>query len=265
MENFLDKSRDEALNENKITNPVTFTSKIYVKVFLYFGLALLISALTAFGFSSLFYNLLLSDINVETLIIGYYISLIISVVGMFVCSFIVNLYCNKKGKGLIIPYLLYSVFIGVLLSSFTVYLGSPYIFGTALGLTSLIFFGTCLIGALLGDKIKVGYLALVFVLFGIGVICLFNLVLLPLVFTGSQTILSTYGALIWGLEFLFLIVIILYIAIDMNRLKRVALNNGNMIQTNLALYFALNLFTDFINLFIRILRIVAIFAGNKKK
>ena len=88
---------------------------------------------------------------------------------------------------------------------------------------------------------------------------------MPLVFTGSQTILSTYGALIWGLEFLFLIVIILYIAIDMNRLKRVALNNGNMIQTNLALYFALNLFTDFVNLFIRILRIVAIFAGNKKK
>ena len=56
MENFLDKSRDEALNENKITNPVNFTSKIYVKVFLYFGLALLISSLTAFGFSNLFYN-----------------------------------------------------------------------------------------------------------------------------------------------------------------------------------------------------------------
>ena len=188
-----------------------------------------------------------------------------SPVGLIICSLIVSLFCNKKGRGLIVPYILYAVFMGFILSGVCFTVDSPYVFGTALGFTSLIFLITCGIGALLGDKIKFVYLVLIYALFAIGFMCLFNFVLLPFLFMNSSVAINAFNAMLWGIEIIYFVVIIAYIAIDMNRLKAVANSNNGVITTNLALYCALNLFSDFIILFLRILYIVAMSSGKRKK
>ena len=83
-----------------------FTNKTYVKVFLYFGLALLITTAVTFGASSVIYNLAIN--NPEIGIMAYYIFLGVGIVGLFICSLIVSFFCNKKGRGLIVPYVLLS-------------------------------------------------------------------------------------------------------------------------------------------------------------
>ena len=154
---------------------------------------------------------------------------------------------------------------GFILSGVCFTVDSPYVFGTALGFTSLIFLITCGIGALLGDKIKFVYLVLIYALFAIGFMCLFNFVLLPFLFMNSSVAINAFNAMLWGIEIIYFVVIIAYIAIDMNRLKAVANSNNGVITTNLALYCALNLFSDFIILFLRILYIVAMSSGKRKK
>ena len=72
---------------------------------------------------------------------------------------------------------------------------------------------------------------------------------------------QSVSTIYWISEFLFLAIFCLYIAIDMNRLKKYA-ENSLTIETNLALFFAMNLYTDFINLFVRLLYIFALARNN---
>lgn len=263
MEDYLNKTREANLDGTGAKPVSSFTNKTYIKVFLYFGLALLITTAVTFGVSSLIYNLAINNPGIGLTV--YYVSLGVGAIGLFICSLIVSLFCNKKGRGLIAPYILYAVFMGFILSGICFTVDSPYVFGTALGFTSLIFLITCGIGALLGDKIKFAYLVLIYALFAIGFMCLFNFILLPFLFMNSSVAINAFNAMVWGIEIIYFVVIIAYIAIDMNRLKAIANSNNGVITTNLALYCALNLFSDFIILFLRILYIVAMSSGKRKK
>ena len=263
MEDYLNKTREANLDGTGAKPVSSFTNKTYVKVFLYFGLALLITTAVTFGASSLIYNLAIN--NPEIGIMAYYIFLGVGMVGLVICSLIVSFFCNKKGRGLIVPYVLYAVFMGFILTGVCFTVDSPYVFGTALGFTALIFLITCGIGALLGDKIKFVYLVLIYGLCAIGFMCLFNFVLLPFIFMNSSIAINAFNALLWGIEIIYFVVIIAYIAIDMSRLKAIDNSSNGVITTNLALYCALNLFSDFIILFLRILYIVAMSSGKRKR
>ena len=72
---------------------------------------------------------------------------------------------------------------------------------------------------------------------------------------------ATYTILYAAVSAIFFIAIILLTIVDLKRVKEIA--NSGMATKNLAMLCALNLYVDFIYIFIRILRIVAIIFANR--
>ena len=90
-------------------------------------------------------------------------------------------------------------------------------------------------------------------LIGALILSLFNFILYLIV---------GFEPLYWIVSFLFFIAIILLTIFDLNNVKQIAMNGGG--ERNVAFMCALNLYVDFIYIFIRILRIIAIIMGNKR-
>ena len=65
----------------------------------------------------------------------------------------------------------------------------------------------------------------------------------------------------WIVEIGLLALFLIYTVIDMARIRRVAENGGG--DENLALFFAMNLYLDFINIFIYVLRFLIVLVSNK--
>ena len=86
--------------------------------------------------------------------------------------------------------------------------------------------------------------------------------LLPCLYFGNESTNKYFVTFYWIVEAVFILILMIYVIIDINRLKKV-INSGIVIHTNLALYFATSLYTDFIYLFIRILYIVLYFVGRR--
>lgn len=242
--------------EQNNAKPVV-NSKVYIKVFAYFGLALLVTAVTAFIVSSILFNLMG---NANTFYWTYLGITIGSAIAMIVLSLIMSFNYFKAGSKLIIPYILYSISVGCLISGCAFWVDSAYSLGMVFLATALIFFIMCGIGALLGDKIKFVYMILSMFLIGALLLSLVNLFIMPFLFV-NEAAWQSVSTIYWISEFLFLAIFCLYIAIDMNRLKKYA-ENSLTIETNLALFFAMSLYTDFINLFVRLLYIFALTRNN---
>jgi len=142
----------------------------------------------------------------------------------------------RHGGNMAIPFLLYSLCMGVLLSALTLTI-DPYILGETFGITCLVF----LIMALVGYFSKANLSSLIFVgmglLLGSIALSLFN------IFIGSDTI----G---WIVTFAAFGAIMLITAFDMWRIKKI-IEQGAM-SNNLAMYCAFSLYVDFVYMFIRI-------------
>ena len=240
---------DELNQEQKQAQTIT-NSKVFSKTFLYFGLALLIT-----GVVSILGGMLFNYINNPTL---YIVMTTVSSIGIFALSLTISFKGFQMGNGLIVPYILYSVFMGLLLSGCSTWVGSPYIFGLVVCITSAIFMLMCGIGYLIGDKIGILGTLLIGATIGAGILGLVSFFAFPFMFTGSM---EAFIPMFWIGEFLFLGIFMLYIAFDMYALKQVADSNA-LISTNVCIFFALRLYSDFISLLVRILRIVAIFLAN---
>jgi FtsH-binding integral membrane protein len=71
-----------------------------------------------------------------------------------------------------------------------------------------------------------------------------------------------FQPLYWLVSFLFFFAIILLTIFDLKRVKEIAMSG--VATKNMAMLCALNLYVDFIYIFLRVLRIVAIIAGNRR-
>lgn len=209
------------------------------KVFGYMFLALMITASVSFG---LYYLLLNNALNPNM----YLVMMVISSISVMVLSIYCQIALTRgKIKGGFISYVLFSIMMGVLLSSiFILYdmstIGYAFICtGGSFGIMALYGYFTKKQTATLG-------------MFGIGF--LFGVVCLSLInfFLRSDLIF-------WIITYVGLAIMLGITAWDINRTKKLA-DNG-MLSGNIAIYMALDLYTDFIYIFIRILAIV----GRNKK
>ena len=249
---------DTTSEENSVSKEKKSLNLTYFKVFGFFGLALLITAVTAFVVSSILYNVLLNDVETYALA-----SMIISITSAFlvvILSFGVNLAVFKKGHTMTVLFVAYSIVMGCLLSGLAFYVSSPYTLAFIFLATALVFLIMCGVGALLGNKVKLVYMILGVLLIGSIFIVILNLCIMPFLFV-NESLWSTYSIFYWILEFVFIAILCIYIAIDMNRLKRLVQNNIN-VPHNLALYFATSLYTDFIALFVRIFYLIIRLKAN---
>lgn len=236
----------EILSE-KLTSDGAVQTKFLAQVFGIMFLALLATAGVTLGFTYLFRTLygVGSGISAEgyTILTGICLgSLFFLLIYSFVASFIV-----KSGKGLIPLFLLYVVVMGIFFSSFLVFIETWTTMAQALGISALAFFSMFLIGYF--AKGNLGWLSLIALglLFG---------ALMMSIFYGIWYWVSGY--IYWmdvGISAIVLIAVMLLTAVSANRMKK-TLQAGGIPTKSLVLYFAFDMYVNFINILIRVFYIL---------
>lgn len=228
----------------------------FAKVFGYMFMFLAITAAVAFGLGYVIYtsfvNTYGASYNFRTggQIGPLYLGLIIgSAVGMIITSIIINVVVIKGKHSVLVPAIIYAVLVGVLFSTLTIFVDWK-LMGIAFAITC----GVFLIMALIASLSKANFSPLGFIALGLllGVI---PLALINLFFF-NETIY-------WVVSFVIFAAIMFITMYDIWRIRKIA-DQGQMTR-NLSLYCAFIMYTDFINIFIRILYYLMIIFGNKKQ
>ena len=225
------------------------------KVLLWMGFGLLVTAIVSLCLPDIL--LAITGGDPGSLYAGYITIYVISVLIMLPCALVVSFkaFSNKK-VGITIAYFLYAIAIGMLLS--TIFMQVLYTQPTsALRLISLSFFVTAgcflLMGGIgaLTKKSLGGILPFAFtLLMGVLILSLVNF------FLGSELIY-------WISEFVIFGVILVFTAVDMNQVRRLAESRQFESSYSLTIYCAFTLYVDFINIFIRILYFMLLLFGRK--
>jgi FtsH-binding integral membrane protein len=220
----------------------TSTTSPLVKVFAWMAVALGVTALMALGVFFAFASGLISDDLFAGLMIGSAITLMISYFWFLFGSL-------RRGEGNpSIPFFLYSGSMGVILS--TLPFAYPIeLIGTAFGVSALVFG----IFAYYGATTKTSLL-------GVGqftLVAFMGLILLSLVnlFIGSVSV-------DWFISFGIFGVVLLMVAYQVWYVKQIS-DSGD-ISNSQAMYLAFSLYISFINIFLRILRFIAVSRGGRR-
>lgn len=203
------------------------------KVFGYMFLGLLVSALSAIG---LFYLFATGTIGITS----YGGITVISSIGLIILIFVAQFYCLRNKSGGLVVYLLYALCMGVLLSSLMLSYSITFI-----GYMFLCAAGSFGVMAIYGLVTKRSTLSLG--IFGVG--ALFGILTLSLVNIFLQS-----TSIYYLISYIGLAAMLAITAFDIQRAKQLA-NSGTMTE-GLAIYMALQLYTDFIYIFIRLIGIL---------
>jgi FtsH-binding integral membrane protein len=231
----MERPYQQYANETSTTSPL-------VKVFAWMAVALGVTALMALGVFFAFASGLISDDLFAGLMIGSAITLMISYFWFLFGSL-------RRGEGNpSIPFFLYSGSMGVILS--TLPFAYPIeLIGTAFGVSALVFG----IFAYYGATTKTSLL-------GVGqftLVAFMGLILLSLVnlFIGSVSV-------DWFISFGIFGVVLLMVAYQVWYVKQIS-DSGD-ISNSQAMYLAFSLYISFINIFLRILRFIAVSRGGRR-
>lgn len=231
----MERPYQQYANETSTTSPL-------VKVFAWMAVALGVTALMALGVFFAFASGLISNDLFAGLMIGSAITLMISYFWFLFGSL-------RRGEGNpSIPFFLYSGSMGVILS--TLPFAYPIeLIGTAFGVSALVFG----IFAYYGATTKTSLL-------GVGqftLVAFMGLILLSLVnlFIGSVSV-------DWFISFGIFGVVLLMVAYQVWYVKQIS-DTGD-ISNSQAMYLAFSLYISFINIFLRILRFIAVSRGGRR-
>lgn len=253
--NSFNNNSNDFETKQTIVKPETNKSTLVPKVFGAMFIGLLITMIIAGGIGFLFTSLLnnaADDAAVETLVTTLLIMLAVSAIGLIVMSIVIPIVFARGKHNVIIPFSIYVVLNGIMLSTL-VFAVDWLILVEAIGLTCLIFGVISLIGLLGKGRIPGLGLLIIGLFLGIFVISLVNMLLT--LFGGSDGY-----TLNWVISFLFFALVMLVSIKDIRDIKRIA-DAGAQNDSNLTLYCAFMIYTDFIGIFVRI---VLLLARNKK-
>ena len=223
------------------------------KVFLFMFAGLLITALVAFGVGALMYYQIAALGN-EQAASTYLVVVIVSAIALLVDMLIINFVVLRGRHSVLVPGIIFCVLVGVLFSMLTLFI--PWeIIGMAFGVTALAFLIMSAIAFISKGNMAPILIVIIGLTIGAGFLALFNF--LFALITGS-----VIEVLYWVVEFAILALILFVTIFDLWRIKKIA-ENGAM-SNNIALYCAFVMYTDFINVFIRILYFLLIIFARKK-
>lgn len=227
-------------------------SSLMFKSFAFFGIELLITAVLTFAFSYLFdYIFPISEAANMTV---YIVLSVISSIGLLITSFVVSKNAIFNSKGGFIAAFLYCFFMSFLLSSISFYIGYKEIVGTAVLITSCLFFIMAIFGLLI--KKRIGWL--IAIAFGLmisaGIIYLINTFMLFPILFGNSGLVNTVVNNIYVAEWLILIYACIITVIDVFKIKKMSSEGNN--SNSLALYFSISLYSDFILILLKVLSII---------
>ena len=263
--NYYDRFSNNQQQETpqKQKKQVVYTSAVFsiTKVFMYMFVGLLITAAIALGLGAYFGMVLLKDAgsDIETRIqatnaIVLLVLLITSFIAILVLSFVVPIVAIRGKHSVLVPAILYSVFMGIALSSLTIFINWT-ILGLTFGITALVFGLMALIAFLSKSRLNGLAIAAIGLFAGAGIL---SLALWILMICGVFS-----EPLYWVISLLTFAAVMLITIWDMARIKYIA-EKGEMTK-NVSLYCAYILYNDFIVIFLKILRFVLIIFGNGRK
>lgn len=232
-------------------------SKFTAKVFAYMFMALIITGVVAavigYIFSTL-YPIQYGSAVSESASKAYLILLLVSIFTYIPVLIWIQVRALKGKGGVFVPYIIYAVLMGVIISNFTMLIPF-YLIAMAFGLTALAFGIMFLIGYFAKRDLSALAVISFGLMTGIAIIGLFNLIWM-LVFPG------TFQMFYWIVTYGFFAVIILLTIFDMQNVKKLAQSGET--DKNVALLCALNLYVDFIYIFIRLLVLLVRIFGNNR-
>ena len=263
--NYYDRFSNNQQQETpqKQKKQVVDTSAVFsiTKVFMYMFVGLLITAAIALGLGAYFGMVLLKDAgsDIETRIqatnaIVLLVLLITSFIAILVLSFVVPIVAIRGKHSVLVPAILYSVFMGIALSSLTIFINWT-ILGLTFGITALVFGLMALIAFLSKSRLNGLAIAAIGLFAGAGIL---SLALWILMICGVFS-----EPLYWVISLLTFAAVMLITIWDMARIKYIA-EKGEMTK-NVSLYCAYILYNDFIVIFLKILRFVLIIFGHGRK
>jgi FtsH-binding integral membrane protein len=233
------------------------TYKGLAKVYLWFGLGILLTGIMTVGWP---YFISWISPTAEAFADNFYISLIVFVILLLPLGFAVSLSGISRHSALIKTfYVLYSIAMGGALSTLTLAFNYDLLLYSFI-VSALAFFLMGGLGYWTKGKIGVVLPFLFAFLFGALMISLFNLLLVPVLPGASAT---SYG-LYWIVSFVVLAVYLIFAAVDTNRVMRIARAKGFEDNDTFAVYCAYGLYSDFILIFLYILRFLALFSSKNR-
>jgi len=251
----------------KVDPPVTgkasvdlSTSRAMGKVYLYMGVALLITAVVAVGVGFLFAGWLTGwsgrtlSVNYitfeKTPSIVYVATLIVAFIGVLITGVAMHAVVASGKHSVWPPFIIYSVLMGVIMSVFLI-TGIDFVtLGEAFGISAAAFALMGTIGYFSKKDLNIfGMVAFA----ALGMVMLFGLVCLILWFVmpGLLTVFSiVYSVVI-------MVVLLIMVAVDTYNIKKI-MSEGSSNQ-NMTLYCAYIMYTDFMHILIRVILILSRF------
>ena len=242
-------SRQERVKPSEVT--ALSGSKFIGATFLYMTIALFITFAVVGGLGALLRFAIAKDsLDDLTTFFYFFIGALILYIPIMIW---VHIAACRNGKTVGPAFFTYSIVMGVLLSPIALY--DLWVLVISFGSTCLAFATMALIAWT--TKKSLSSLAVVGfgLLMGALILSLVNIIFY-LVAPGTYLILYAL------ISAIFFIAIILLTIVDLKRVKDIA--SSGVATKNLAMLCALNLYVDFIYIFIRILRIVAIIFANRR-
>ncbi len=220
----------------------------YVKVFGYMFMFLAISTIVAVILGIVFEQWLRNDFDTAYTVLFY--STFAACIFQFILSFIISFTMVRGKYGILIPSIIYSITMGVMLSTFT-----TFIAWEVLGITFAIAAGIFGLMALLGLVAKGRMTGLTIVISGLSIgivlMMLFNLIFM-FVFPAA------FETMYWVISFAVFALIMFVTISDVWQIKKIA--QSGELSTNLSLFLAFRLYLDFMVILIRVLYFVLMFS-----
>ena len=220
----------------------------FAKVFLYMFMFLAITTVVSFGVGGAIVYALYKGAD-EVIVANTYIGLMIaSGISLFILMIIINFVVLRGKHSVIVPAIIYSVLMGVLLSSFSI-LVDWRILGLAFGITSGIFLIMTLIAVLTKGNLSPLLMIGIGLMFGAGILALINWLI------ASDTIM-------WIVSFALFAAVMFITMFDIWNIKKIC-ERGQM-TPNMSLYCAFTLYVDFIYILIRVIYFLLIIFARRK-
>lgn len=257
-----DNSNYSSRFSNNVREYVGDTAYSLVKIFLYVFAGLIITSVIALGLGAIYRYILEIDYNngVDAnlqlnAVIVLLVLLVASFIAIIVISIVVPITVARGKRSVLVPAILYTIFMGIALSTIAIFI-PWYLLGITFMITSVIFAFMALIAFLAKGKLNGLAIAAMGLFMGAGLLSLFLWILMLVLPAGTITWLY------WVIVLASFAAMMLITIWDMWRIKKIA-EQGEM-TNNLSLYCAYILYNDFIYILLKVLRLVLI-AYSKKR
>ena len=259
---FAEKQEEQKPQKQKERRVLSGSAGLSIaRVFGYMFIGLMITAAISLGLGAFFTYIFMGGISgtdVDTRMqaasaVVLLVLLIVSFIAIIVLSFVVPIVVARGKGNVLVPAILYTVFMGIALSSLTIFIDWSLL-GMTFGITSLVFGLMALIALLSKGKLNGLAIAAIGLFIGAAMLSL-TLWIMMLLGVFSEPIY-------WAISLLTFAAVMLITIWDMARIKNIA-QQGEM-SNNISLYCAYILYNDFIVIFLKILRFLLIIMGNRK-